>query len=530
MDMKQFRVCLLAIACGVVLFGCKKDPVPGGGGSDGAVQTLKVEANGVAFNVVLVKGGTFLMGAQNKDPKGDNYDTLASDSESPVHSVTLSDYYIGETEVTQELWEAVMGPNANKSEVKGSNYPVTNVTMDSIRSFMTKLHELTGKNFRLPTEAEWEYAARGGLKSRRCRYAGSNNIGEVAWYNLNSDSVLHTVKGKKGNELGLYDMSGNVFEFCSDYYGKYGTSAQVDPTGPASGSECVVRGGSYLFEKKYSMIFHRSMVGVSSPGHNTVGFRILMEVPLLSLEEDEAGMHCTFKDVSFDLKKVDSGYFYMGAQQKDSTGRNYDTMALSNESPVHKVALSGFYMGTTEVTQALWEAVMGSNPSTHKGAGLPVENVSYDDICNDFLPKLNKQLIGMQFRLPTEAEWEYAARGGQKGDSGIYAGGSEIDKVAWYKKNSSTGTNVVATKSANALGLYDMSGNVTEWCWDGKLTYKADSVTNPCGVINAAYPVIRGGNFYAEAQECRVSHRKTLERTIKYNYLGFRLVLVKVEK
>ena len=200
-----------------------------------ANQTFTVK--GVNFDMIAVEGGTFTMGAtaeQGSDAYSD---------ESPTHQVTLSSYYIGKTEVTQELWEAVMG--SNPSWFKGSNLPVEEVSWDDCQTFITKLNELTGKNFRLPTEAEWEYAARGGNKSQGYKYSGSNTLSNVAWYDSNSSSKTHSVATKAPNELGIYDMSGNVWEWCSDRYGSYSSESQTNPTGPTSGGSRVRRGGSW---------------------------------------------------------------------------------------------------------------------------------------------------------------------------------------------------------------------------------------------------------------------------------------------
>ena len=165
------------------------------------------------------------------------------DDEKPTHSVTLTeDYYMGETEVTQELWEAVMG--SNPSYFKGKNLPVEQVTWNDCQQFINKLNEQTGKKFRLPTEAEWEFAARGGNKSKGYQYSGSDNLDDVAWYNENSGYETHPVKTKKANELGIYDMSGNVWEWCQDWFGDYSSGVQTNPTGPTTGSDRVFRGGS----------------------------------------------------------------------------------------------------------------------------------------------------------------------------------------------------------------------------------------------------------------------------------------------
>ena len=201
--------------------------------------------NAYVNSMVYVEGGTFTMG-----DTGEQGGDVFSD-EKPAHSVTLSSYHIGQTEVTQELWEAVMG--SNPSEFKGSNRPVECVSWDDCQEFISRLNAKTGKRFRLPTEAEWEYAARGGSRSRGYKYSGSDNIYDVAWFTQNScdkgssspDYGTHAVGTKLPNELGLYDMTGNVWEWCSDWYGTYSSSAQSNPTGPSSGSYRVHRGGSW---------------------------------------------------------------------------------------------------------------------------------------------------------------------------------------------------------------------------------------------------------------------------------------------
>jgi formylglycine-generating enzyme required for sulfatase activity len=202
-------------------------------------NTRTFTVNGVSFKMIRVDGGTFTMGATSE--QGDD----AGDCEKPAHQVTLSSYYIGETEVTQELWLAVMG--SNPSYFSGSKKPVERVTWNDCQDFITKLNGLTGQNFRLPTEAEWEFAARGGNKSRGYKYAGSNTIDNVAWYCDNSDFETHNVAAKSANELGLYDMSGNVWEWCQDWYGSYSSSSQTNPTGPNSGNGRVFRNGGFDF-------------------------------------------------------------------------------------------------------------------------------------------------------------------------------------------------------------------------------------------------------------------------------------------
>ncbi len=201
------------------------------------MTNFSLTVNGISFEMVYVEGGTFDMGATTEQGSD------AYDNEKPVHSVTLSGYYIGKCEVTQELWEAVMGSNPSHS--KGAQKPVENVSWNDCQEFVSMLNSLTGRTFRFPTEAEWEYAARGGNKSSHYKYSGSGNIDDVAWYYDNSGSSTHAVGTRTANELGIYDMSGNVWEWCSDWYGGYSAGAQTNPQGPSSGSYRVLRGGSW---------------------------------------------------------------------------------------------------------------------------------------------------------------------------------------------------------------------------------------------------------------------------------------------
>ena len=226
------------------------------------IPPMTFTANGVSFEMIYVEGGTFWMGTQSTNPGGQNYDSDGGGDEQPVHQVTLSSYYMGETEVTQALWQAVMG--SNPSHFTGdSQRPVETVSWNDCQNFIAALNELcasqlNGKHFSLPTEAQWEYAARGGNQSHGYKHSGGNTIGNVAWYFSSSSSTTHAVGTKTPNELGLYDMSGNVWEWCSDSYGDYGSGAQTDPTGPTTGSDRVIRGGSWDSDAWYCRVSYRS--------------------------------------------------------------------------------------------------------------------------------------------------------------------------------------------------------------------------------------------------------------------------------
>ncbi len=231
-------------------------------------STLTFTINGISFKMIRVEGGTFTMGAHA------NQEAEAYDDEKPAHSVTLSSYYIAETEVTQALWQAIMGNNPSHFK-DNSNNPVECVSYDDCKEFICKLNAHTNKQFRLPTEAEWEFAARGGNKSRNYKYAGSDNLDDVAWYYNNSGNRTHPVKTKAPNELGLYDMTGNVLEWCNDWYGGYPSTTQTNPQGPTSGSYRVYRGGSWFDDARRC---RSSCRGKYNPdiGLNDLGFRLVL--------------------------------------------------------------------------------------------------------------------------------------------------------------------------------------------------------------------------------------------------------------
>ena len=224
----------------------------------------------------------------------------------------------------------------------------------------------------------------------------------------------------------------------------------------------------------------------------------------------------TVNGIKYNMVWVDGGTFRMGATSEQGS-------EISDEKPVHSVTLSGYYIGKTEVTQALWQAVMGSNPSYFEGDDLPVEQVSWDD-CQEFIRKLNS-LTGQNFRLPTEAEWEFACRGGNNSRGYKYSGSNYIDNVAWYDGNSGWKTHPVATKSPNELGIYDMSGNVWEWCADWYGDYSSGRQTNPKGPYGGSGRVNRGGSWYNFARNCRSSIRIDDYPTYRDDLLGLRLAL-----
>ena len=509
-------------------------------GQNETKNSITYKVDNVTFTFNKVEGGTFSMGA-TKD-QGENFQT----KEQPAHTVTLSDYYIGTTEITQGLWKAVMGESllqiAQREEEEtygvGDDYPMYFISWDDIQLFLQKLNILTGCKFRLPTEAEWEFAARGGNKSKHTKFAGSDDIRNVAWFDDDPRMQTHPVATKQPNELGLYDMSGSLWEWCSDWYYEfyYQSSPVTNPQGAVAGKYRSLRGGCWGRAIDNKRISFRDW-SLPDYRYNYAGCRLAISPEDIVQQKDFQAMKIEtkkyiVKNVTFYMSKVYGDMFYMGATYEQGDSVN------NSERPVHQVAVSDYYIGTTEVTQALWKAVMGESVTDIAkrngwktygvGANYPMYDVSWRDV-QEFISKLNA-LTGENFRLPTEAEWEFAARGGRLSKHYKYAGSNDFSEVAYCSQN---GVNPVALKKPNELGLYDMSGNVFEWCsdWWDKRYYVYSSLYNPEGGRPATHRVSRGGSWYYNANYSRVSYRCGRHPGIPLFDMGFRLVLsVKDEK
>lgn len=221
-------------------------------------------------------------------------------------------------------------------------------------------------------------------------------------------------------------------------------------------------------------------------------------------------------NIKFTMIPVNPMDFYLGA----TVGLEY---AFEDESPAHVVSVGGFFIGQTEVTQELWEAVLGNNPSRFRGEELPVEQVSWND-CQMFISRLSA-IVGQQFRLPTEAEWELAAKGGTTAFTGLYSGDAGLDDLAWYVDNSERTTHTTATKGPNALGIYDMNGNVSEWCQDWYQPYTADYQRNPQGGRFGTHRVHRGGHWLDSHFNCRTTSRDMSTPDVKSATIGLRLAM-----
>lgn len=485
----------------------------------------------VQFEMTEIPGGAFLMGGTKEQQS----ETGSTDL--PVHRVAVSSYYIGKTEVTRRLWKAVMGEDSG--DWLAEDLPIEWVSWEQCQVFIHRLDSITGQPFRLPTEAEWEYAARGG-NGKQYHYAGSNDYDPIGWLYLNSQNRTHAVAQKAPNGFGLYDMTGNVAEWCADWYGAYSAETQIDPTGPKEGKRRVVRGSSW--------------------DTSTLNAR-------LSAREG--------RDPSYSFYDCGLRLAMDGQKGSETNNRLFPTMKAGQDS-VMKIHVAGqtikmlrvpgskIMMSETEVTQSLWKALMKKNPSSHKGGSLPVNGVSKND-CQDFIYKLDS-LSGYTFRLPTEEEWMYAAQGGNRGgkssnssdekgkkqktakykkrknieraavvtamigvhidvpedatlalfnESGTqhyaYAGSDYIDEVGWYNANSKQKLHPVKQKKPNEIGLYDMTGNVSEW------TTTIDSVSGKYLVL--------GGCFISSATTAMLSEALHLSGTTQSESCGFRLVL-----
>jgi len=589
-----------------------------GEGAASAVVTSK--PFNFAGEMVSVVGGSFTQGRQ----------------------VTVSSFYIGQYEVTFDQYDAFCAATSralpSDSGFGRGTRPVVNVSWSDAVEFCNWLSgtkglqaaysgsgttwtlDITKSGYRLPTEAEWEYAARGGIWNRSYTYSGSVDANAVAWYSGNSGSATHPVGGKAANDLGIYDMSGNVWEWNHDWYaGSYPGSAETDPVGPALGTYRVVRGGSWTNTADTSAVASRGYYTSGfTPG--TLGFRLarldpnaatvptnliatagIGQVSLSWTASTNATSYCVYyKSGSTTATTSDvkvTGPMISGttaAMLGLAAGTQYGfvvtalkglvespaslpataTTAPSNlvstnigtlkgipggsfNNGTSVVTLSAFRMSQHEITQSQYQAVMGNNPSyftsNSDAANCPVEQVTWYDAV-EFCNKLSalesranvytitgrspltgypitsatvtQDLTKSGYRLPTEAQWEYAARGGT---TGTYYWGEATDdatvgQYAWFSSNSSSKTHAVGQKTANAYGLYGMAGNAFEWVWDWYGTYASGAQTDPTGASSGSYRVLRGGAWTISSSYITSAYRGYGGSSDRLNSLGFRVI------
>ena len=474
--------------------GATSTSTPNGNINQTITVPLSLPAGAKPLEMELISAGTFTMGSPDTD-----IDAIVTETnngwyknEVPQHKETINKpFYLGKYEVTQAQWQAVMG--SNNSNWKGNNLPVETVSWNDVQTFIQKLNLLGQGTFRLPTEVEWEYSCRAGTQTRY--YWGDDpnytQIGDYVWYKDNSSSKTHEVGLKKPNAWGLFDMSGNIYEWCQNLNGDY--------------SSVVYRGGSWYDPSSHC----RSALRHVRPDYNMDtknqwhGLRLVKEfnekivtVPLTLPSEAKA----------LEMVLIPAGTFTMG--DPNDVGGRYQI----SDQTIYK----SFYIGKYEITQAQWMAVMGSNPSYFKsGNNYPVEQVSWDE-CQVFVQKLNALGQGT-FRLPTEVEWEYACRAGTTthfywGDDTDF---TQVNKFAWYTDDpehpEKGKTHEAGVKLPNLWGLYDMSGNVWEWC------------------VNHLYPnssqqPIHGGSYFDTPAVLTSFIFNTHNTDLKGWNVGFRLV------
>ncbi len=522
-----------------------------------------------------IEPGAFSMGS----PDGE----VGRGDDEGQHQVTLTEgYWIGVFEVTQKQWELITG--GNPSYHLGDTRPVEQVSYNDIRgssagagwpddghavdsdSFIGRLRSKTGLVFDLPSEAQWEYACRAGtttalnsgkdlMDTETC-----SNLAEVGRYSGNvhdgkGDYTKHTKVGSyPPNAWGLYDMHGNVTEQCLDWYGDYETEAVLDPKGAEWGSDRVERGGAFSSVAMSCRSATRSTSQPSSIGEQH-GLRVVVVRPakylVVDLTTGESRRSSTPPDLEDDtcrttelwLRWIEPGTFTMGSPDGEKGRTSYETQ--------HQVTLTqGFWMGVFEMTQKQWELIAEDYPAYYKGDTRPVEQITYamirgsmnnynwptngHDVDSDSVLGKLRTLTWMEFDLPTEAQWEYACRAGTTTplNSGKELTNAttcpNLAELGRYKGNQYDGKGLqhvtVGSYLPNAWGLYDMHGNVQEFCLDSFAPYGSDPVTDPMGGGASTKHVARGGDWEKDAGYCRVATRFTYSLWDQNAYLGVRLV------
>ena len=509
-----------------------------------------------------IPAGTFTMGSPTNE--------RGHQSDETQHQVRISQpFYMGVFEVTQKQWELATGNNP--SEYTGDTRPVENVSYNDIRgslrgscwpqsnavdeeSFLAILRDKTGLTFDLPTEAQWEYACRAGTTTALNN--GKNLTGQLSSTTLTDLGrySYNTGDGRGGygehamvgsylpNAWGLYDMHGNVWEWCLDWFGDYDAGAVTDPEGASTGSNHANRGGSWIDFAADCRSACRRGFGEPTRVESRLGFRLACpgitkylvvdmaggrsatKWPVRELDDAPAGgWSDEYKTTKLVLRRIPAGTFTMGSPE--------DELGHYVGETQHQVTISKpFFMGVFEVTQKQWELTTGRNYSSYTGDARPVEQVSYADIRGSdqgagwpqsgavdegsFLYVLREK-TWLDFDLPTEAQWEYACRAGTT--TALNSGKNlsakdrcpEMDEVGRYSFNGGEDDQhaIVGSYRPNAWGLYDMHGNVSEWCLDWYDSYDLGKTTDPAGASSGSTRVFRGGSWYFDAQIARSACR-----------------------
>ncbi len=489
--------------------------------------------------------GSFIMGS----PAGET----GREAQEVPHEVTLSSgFWLMDGPCTQALWQEVMAANPSRfaDDPQG---PVEGVSFEDVQDFRDKLNDrMHGEAFSLPSEAQFEYACRAGEDGP----FGESTLDASGWHAGNSAGRTHPVRGKQANRWGLYDLHGNVWEWCADWMARYPTEAVSDPGGPDEAGQKVIRGGSWMSGAERCRAGCRSALEPIGMRTSTLGFRLLAPalvpgasprvrhfqsffnpaahiptpVPATHLDQAEWAAasgddryghwaELAVKGVRQRLRWIHRGWFTMGSPP-DEEGRSAD-------EGQHAVQIgNGFWMADSACTQELWQAVMGAAPAHVTGdLQRPVEAVSWWEV-QRFLDALQSVVAAGRIGLPSEAQREYACRAG----SGGPFAGPALEGIAWFGGNSGGATHAVKQRAPNAWGLHDLQGNVWEWCSDWYGPYPAlggaDEVSDPQGPADGTYKVVRGGSWAHGARFCRAAHRDYLEPGGSNNQVGFRFCIL----
>lgn len=513
--------------------------------------------------MVWLPGGTFTMGD----------DRSGRDDETPAHPVTLSHFGIGQYPVTfaeyDRFCEATHREKPNDRGWGRGRRPVINVSWDEAQAYCRWLSEQTGQDYRLLTEAQWEYACRAGSDAAYCFGNDEKSLHDYAWYGEDwGKGSTHPVGEKRANAWGLHNLHGNVWEWVQDWYGPYSKKPRHDPSGPKTGSVRVIRGGSWRYGAEGCRSAFR---GRSDPGYRVsfLGFRLARtgawpsdtltlarqraaeqsvraesEVERKPAYRSYEGFRDSLRDGSTapELVYLPGGTFKMG----DLQGKGFE-----DERPVHEVTLDAFAMGRYPVTVGEFRRFVDAtgyqteaereggawvydgkqwgqkadahwrNPSFTQKDAQPVVCISWNDAAA-YCAWLSEQ-TGERYSLPTEAEWEYACRVSSETEYCFGNDEQRLGEYAWYSENSEDKTHPVGQKRANAWGLYDLHGNVWEWVWDWYGPYTKEPQHNPTGPEEGSIRVIRGGSWYNVAGSCRSAIRYRIDPGIRDGHLGFRL-------
>ncbi len=520
----------------------------------------------IDLEMVKCPAGSFIMGSPDKEYSEVKtaWESNGCEYDEKQHKVSITKpFFIGKYEVTQNQFVSVMGITLKQSSFTNPKFPILEVTWEYAKRFCDRLNLKylkilpEGYKFDLPTEAQWEYACRAGTnnalnngKELTTSYDYCPNLDEVAWYSKNSNQIIHIIGQKKPNSWGIYDMHGNAWEWCEDWFGSYPDKDVIDPRGVKNGSSRICRGGGFESLSIFCRSANRRMVEPSNM-ELSVGFRVAL-VPIVhsngldscsenkGQNDSQLPNSLIIKEINLETVLCPAGSFLMGSPRNE--------IGRTNHEELHKVTITKpFYIGKYEITQAQYKNIMGKNPSIFKFEKdeYPVESVIWED-AKKYCDKLNNKYSeilpkGYKFDLPTEAQWEYACRAGtntsfNNGNNlrsiSKYHSGLELQDVAWYNDLENSSIKPIGQKKPNAWGIYDMHGNVAEWCRDGYGEYPNSDVTDPIGSYDVTFRVFRGGGWHSYAQSCRSAHRNGLRPDLKgyiTSNIGFRIAIVPVE-